>query len=118
MVAKDRTKTTGSPKVEVGEIDTSAPFHSVKDAVNLFGDGAFSGEKLAIKNTQFFLGGEGALRRWHEREQKKAGEAASRILDETQTTSVSSPRNYRSEKENVLETSLESHLMKNRRQRK
>ncbi|MCD9643536.1 hypothetical protein HAX54_031112 [Datura stramonium] len=53
---------------------------------------------------------EGELRRWHEREQKKAAEAASRILAETQTTSASSPRNYRSEKENVLEKSLVLHL--------
>lgn len=49
MVAKDRQNKTDSPKVEVGEIDTRAPFQSVKDAVNLFGEGAFSGEKLTIK---------------------------------------------------------------------
>ncbi|KAG6690008.1 hypothetical protein I3842_11G202100 [Carya illinoinensis] len=54
MVAKDRQHATSSPnpKAEVGEIDTSAPFQSVKDAVTLFGEGAFSGEKHAIKKAK------------------------------------------------------------------
>jgi len=54
MVAKDHQNVTNSPnpKAEVGEIDTSAPFQSVKDAVTLFGEGAFSGEKHAIKKAK------------------------------------------------------------------
>ncbi|KAL8033381.1 hypothetical protein ABFX02_13G156100 [Erythranthe guttata] len=49
MVAKDYQKIKGSGKSEVGEIDTSAPFQSVKAAVSLFGESAFSGEKPAIR---------------------------------------------------------------------
>ncbi|KAK7299920.1 hypothetical protein RJT34_10749 [Clitoria ternatea] len=36
----------------VGEIDTSPPFQSVKDAVSLFAEGAFSGEKPVIKKAK------------------------------------------------------------------
>ncbi|KAI7758329.1 hypothetical protein M8C21_013690 [Ambrosia artemisiifolia] len=52
MAAEDRQNKTGSPKVEVGEIDTRSPIRSVKDAVNLFGEGAFSGERITIKKTK------------------------------------------------------------------
>lgn len=58
MVAKIRHTATDSPnpspKPEVGEIDTSPPFQSVKDAVNLFGEGAFSGERPIIKKAKAY----------------------------------------------------------------
>ena len=56
MVAKNRQNGTNSPnpKPEVGEIDTSPPFQSVKDAVTLFGEGSFSGEKPAIKKAKAY----------------------------------------------------------------
>ncbi|ONK68610.1 uncharacterized protein A4U43_C05F13940 [Asparagus officinalis] len=44
-VKKGRSNSFDSPKAEVGEIDTNAPFASVKAAVSLFGDVAFAGRK-------------------------------------------------------------------------
>ncbi|KAG0503365.1 hypothetical protein HPP92_003437 [Vanilla planifolia] len=46
---KARPTSSDSPKAEVGEIDTRAPFESVKAAVSLFGEVAFSGEKSASR---------------------------------------------------------------------
>lgn len=44
---------TGSPKTEVGEIDTRAPFQSVRAAVSLFGDaGSSPKNKPAIKRSK------------------------------------------------------------------
>lgn len=58
MVAKIRQTATGSPspslKPEVGEIDTSPPFQSVKAAVSLFGEGAFSGERPIHKKPKAY----------------------------------------------------------------
>lgn len=58
MVAKIRQTATGSPspslKPEVGEIDTSPPFQSVKAAVSLFGEGAFSGERPVLKKPKAY----------------------------------------------------------------
>ncbi|KAJ6392588.1 hypothetical protein OIU77_022148 [Salix suchowensis] len=51
---------------------------------------------------------EGELRRWREREQKKAAETASRILAETQIPSESSPHHYRIQKQNsAIQTVIE-----------
>lgn len=38
----DEQKKLGSPRGEIGEVETRLPFQSVKDAVNLFGKVAVS----------------------------------------------------------------------------
>ncbi|KAE8693560.1 DNA-directed RNA polymerase family protein [Hibiscus syriacus] len=52
MVAMGCSTATNSPRVETGEIDTSAPFRTVKDAITRFGESAFSGENHAIKTAK------------------------------------------------------------------
>ncbi|MBA0699432.1 hypothetical protein Goari_001069, partial [Gossypium aridum] len=49
MVAMGHSSATVSPKVEVGEVDTSAPFTTVKDAVTRFSEATFSGENPTMK---------------------------------------------------------------------
>lgn len=46
-------KSLGSPRAEVGEIDTRAPFQSVKAAVSLFGEVAVSGRDALLENQDF-----------------------------------------------------------------
>ncbi|KAF6145107.1 hypothetical protein GIB67_013458 [Kingdonia uniflora] len=54
MGIKARRNSTDSSKAEVGEIDTRSPFESVKAAVSLFGESAFSGsgEKTVIRKSK------------------------------------------------------------------
>ena len=47
---------------------------------------------------------EGELQKWKERDQKKAAEAAARILAETEKASESSPRHYKIQKQNQQPT--------------
>ncbi|PKA67036.1 WEB family protein [Apostasia shenzhenica] len=49
MGVKARPAATDSSKADVGEIDTRAPFESVKAAVSLFGEVAFSGDKATSR---------------------------------------------------------------------
>lgn len=56
MGIKTQENSTDSPKaVVVGEIDTRAPFQSVRAAVSLFGEGALVNNKTALKKPKPLL---------------------------------------------------------------
>lgn len=52
MGVKPLPNIVDASKIEKGEVDTSAPFQSVKAAVNMFGEGAFSTKKYTEKNSK------------------------------------------------------------------
>ncbi|KAE8728705.1 Detected protein of confused Function [Hibiscus syriacus] len=52
LAQSERVPTSGSPKAEVGEIDSRAPFHSVKASVSLFGEVAVTKERRTPRKSR------------------------------------------------------------------